>query len=87
MISHYNDPLGAFLRRLTPMQRAEHYDALFNECFEIGGSWMRPDTKSRRPATHQVEIHMHGIIGVGPTDDEAVRSWIRAARNTVQADA
>lgn len=82
MITHYTDPLGAFLRRIDLMHRSERYDALFNECFETNGTWMRPDTETRRPATHQVEIHMHNIIGVGPTDDEAVRSWIRAARNS-----
>ena len=79
MNRHYPDPLGAFLQRLARTPATEIHDAMFNECIEAGGCWLRPESTARRPATHQVEIHLHGILGAGPSDDEAIASWMRAA--------
>lgn len=76
------DPLGAFLRRLEQMPPRSHYDAVFNEACELHADWRRPDQNSRRPANHNVEILMHAVAGVGPTDEAAARDWITTAKTS-----
>jgi len=68
-----DDRLANLLLSLDRQHPRRHHDMLFNECIEAGGHWLRPYGEP-------IQIHLHGVIGQGSTDEEAIASWIRAAR-------
>ncbi len=68
-----NDRLANFLLYIERAEKRRHHDLMFNECIETGGHWLRPYGEP-------VQIHLHGVIGQGDSDEQAIASWIRAAR-------
>lgn len=43
-----------------------------------GGTWVAPDT-GHRPASHLIEITLHGATATGMTPSEAIQNWRRVA--------
>jgi len=68
-----DDRLANFLLSLCHADPRERYDLMFNECIEAGGHWLRNPGEP-------IQIHLHGVIGQGDTHEQAIASWIRAAR-------
>jgi hypothetical protein len=51
------------------------------------GGWTMPTKGPKhRPATHLHEISLWGVLGVGPTEEEAARNWRTAARRLAEAE-
>lgn len=67
-------------------------DTLRMVCVDMGhGDWLDPAPggattatgTTHRPATHLVEIHLHGITGTGATPEEAAKNWRLCALNQI----
>jgi hypothetical protein len=59
-------------------------DAFFNEVMETGGTYTMPRNENW-PASHLVEISLHGVSAFGMSEDEAIGNWIKQARRVILA--
>ena len=72
------DRLHTFLQGLTRFNIEEQKEAFINECIENGGSYIPPEnTAWGKPMS---KIHLHGVGGLGDTEEDAIHNWINAAK-------
>lgn len=74
-----------FFDRVTRLDIEDWHDAFFQEAIESGGTYLVSEGQ-HWPASHLVEIHLHGILGHGMTEEEAQRAWIRMTRRQIRAN-
>lgn len=71
---------GDFLARMEHAPADALVTVLQRLCDRGAGCWTPPQTAARsRPATHQHEISLWGLLGAGPTPEEAAVNWRIAA--------
>ena len=76
---------AAFLAQTDHMPTDVFLAALQRVCARGLGGWTKPTSGPRhRPATHQHEVSLWGVLGVGPTEIEAARNWRTAARRLAE---
>ncbi|WP_306155414.1 hypothetical protein [Roseovarius sp. MMSF_3281] len=66
------------LRRADAATRA---DLIANEVIETGGTYTEP----KGDCSHVFEIHLHGILASGFSEDEAIQNWLCVADRTMRA--
>lgn len=76
MTAALHDRLSAFLNSLSGRDIETLKDTFMNEVIETGGNYSPPP-----PATSDCffEIGLHGVTGIGPSEEYAIDSWIKAA--------
>ncbi len=79
--------LTAFLHRIDHLDHDEFHDAFAGEVIEQGGTWLAPGKgEDLRDTSHLVEIALHGIVGRGLTEAQAVDDWRAAARRVTTTE-
>lgn len=76
---------AAFLAQTDHMPTDVFLAALQRTCARGLGGWTQPTKGPKHsPATHQHEVSLWGVLGVGPTEIEAARNWRTAARRLAE---
>lgn len=79
--------LTAFLHRIDHLDPDELHDAFVGEVIEQGGTWLAPGKgEDLRDTSHLVEIALHGIVGRGLTEAQAIDDWRAAARRVTTTE-
>lgn len=81
MIHEIENRAARFLEQLEQAARAEWPDMIWREALETGGKYTTPQT--RFPASHMIEISLHGVSGYGTDDAEAIGDWLKCARRQI----
>lgn len=76
--------LSRFLEHTTTLTGTTLRDAFANEAIENGGNYEIPRADDTT-TSHLVEIALHGIIGRGRTEPEAIENWQQAAQRQIDA--
>ena len=82
MPSNIENRLSRFYEHIIKIGWEDRPDAFFNEVMETGGTYTVPRSENW-PASHLVEISLHGVSAFGMSEDEAIGNWIKQARRMI----
>lgn len=74
-----------FYDRVIRLDVNDRPDAFFNEVMETGGIYTAPSNE-RWEQSKLFGIALHGVVGLGISEEEAISNWIRQARRVIRAE-
>lgn len=83
-MNQLHSTLMAFLARIDSKTGTDLHTTFVGEALETGGTYLVPD-EGDNATSHLLEISLHGIVGRGPTEPEALSDWQQAAQRLSKA--